>query len=72
MVSPDYYRRLRWRFFRMHFQFIYASDRRAPYDYAMLVTGPAPIEAWARHPQRTLAAFSETAAFDEERILAGA
>ena len=36
-----------------------ANDRRAPYDYFMLVCGPVPVAAWARDPQRAvLAAFA--------------
>jgi hypothetical protein len=48
MVSAEHYRRLRRNFFRMHFQYINASDRRALYDYILLVGGPATIPEWAR------------------------
>jgi len=40
VVSPEYYRRLRLSFFRLHYQFIMSGDRRAPYDYLMLGCGP--------------------------------
>ncbi len=63
MVSPEHYRSLRSSFFRLHFQFIISGDRRAPYDYLMLVTGPAAIEAWARHPGAVAAAFAPDGTF---------
>src|SRR5262249_18697856 len=37
MIDPVFYDRLRWNFFRIHYQFIMANDRRAPYDYFMVV-----------------------------------
>ena len=46
LVSPEFYARLRWNFFRMHYQFIMANDRRALYDYFMLVCGPVPLSCW--------------------------
>lgn len=47
-LAPEFYNRLRWNLFRMHFQFIMANDRRAPYDYIMLVCGPARVRDWAQ------------------------
>ena len=41
MLAPEFYNRLRWNLFRMHYQFIMANDTRAPYEYMMLVAGPA-------------------------------
>ena len=41
------YLRFRVNFFRMHFQFIMANDRRAAYDYFMMLCGPAPLTTWA-------------------------
>jgi len=49
MVSPDYYRQLRWNFFRMHFQYIMAGDRPTAHDYILLVGGPMALADWARH-----------------------
>lgn len=43
MLAPDFYKRSRWNFFRMHFQYIMANDRRASYDYFMLVCGHVPF-----------------------------
>ena len=40
MLERKTYRRIRLRFFRMHCQFISGNDKRALYDYFMLVCGP--------------------------------
>ncbi len=66
MVSPEYYRRFRRSFFRLHYQFIMTGDRRAPYDYLMLVAGPVAIADWARRSGKLLAAFSEEGGFEGE------
>jgi len=63
VVSPEYYRRLRLSFFRLHYQFIMSGDRRAPYDYLMLVAGPVAIAEWARQPNQMAAAFAEDGTF---------
>src|SRR4030095_7614195 len=43
MLAPEFYNKLRWNLFRMHYQFIMANDLRAPYEYTMLVCGPLPV-----------------------------
>jgi hypothetical protein len=67
MLSYDFYRRLRLNFFRLHYQFIMATDQRAPYDYFMLVAGPVPVVAWAKDPQGTLARFATDGSLAEDR-----
>ena len=47
MLSSKTIRWLRWNQLRMHFQFIMGNERRAPYDYFMLVCGPTAVAAWA-------------------------
>jgi pimeloyl-ACP methyl ester carboxylesterase len=50
MISPAEYRRLRWSFFRMHFQYIMSGDRQTAHDYVLLVGGPMALADWAnRH-----------------------
>ena len=50
MLSVEFYgTRLRYSFFRLHYQLIMANDRRAPYDYFMLVCGPIPVVTWAKN-----------------------
>jgi hypothetical protein len=48
MLAPEFYGKVSWNLFRMHYQFIMANDMRAPYEYMMLVCGPVPVEQWAR------------------------
>lgn len=57
MVSPAYYQRLRWNFFRMHFQYINAGDRPTAHDYMLLIAGPAALADWARHHEQLTLAF---------------
>jgi hypothetical protein len=63
MVSPEFYGRLRWNLFRMHYQFIMANDRRAAYDYFMLVCGPIAVEEWTRPGQQIVDAFAPDATY---------
>jgi hypothetical protein len=44
MLEHAVYREMRLRFFRLHCQFISGNDRRAAYDYFMLVCGPCSAE----------------------------
>ena len=48
MLDPAYYRRIKRNFFRLHRQFVSGNDRRATYDYFMLVCGPVPVECQVR------------------------
>jgi hypothetical protein len=50
----------------MHYQFIMANDRRAPYDYFMLTCGPLPVADWAKEGREVLAKFSPDASFATE------
>jgi hypothetical protein len=63
LVTAESYSRLQWNLFRMHYQFIMANDRRAAYDYFMLVCGPVPVADWAMRSREVLAGFSECAAY---------
>jgi hypothetical protein len=60
MLSPEAYRRIRWKFFRVHFQYLMASDRPCPYDYILLVGGPVAIADWAeKHHELTLSFITD-------------
>jgi hypothetical protein len=48
MLDPVAYRRIRRNFFRVHCQFVSGNDRRAAYDYFMLVCGPLFVERQVR------------------------
>ena len=39
-LSPERWRTLRWKFFRLHFQYICAFDRPKDYDYFQITAGP--------------------------------
>lgn len=39
-LSPERWRRLRWRWFTLHFQYMGAFDRPADYDYFRITAGP--------------------------------
>jgi len=66
MLSPEYYRSLRLDLFRLHFQFLKASDRRAPFDYLMLVAGPLAVADWARDHAALVGQFAEDGTFTGE------
>jgi hypothetical protein len=68
MLSPQFFRWLRFHFFRLHYQFIMANDRRARYDYFMLLTGPIPVTTWARHDYEAMSAFENDATLTKDRL----
>ena len=39
-LSPERWKELRWRFFRLHFQYLCAFDRVGDYDYFRITAGP--------------------------------
>ena len=43
MLEPETYRRIRFRFMRMHHQFVMANERRNAYDFYMMGCGPLPF-----------------------------
>ena len=44
-LSPERWRALRWRFFRLHFQYLCAFDRPGDYDYFRITAGPLTLAA---------------------------
>jgi len=42
-LSPARWKELRWRFFRLHFQYLCAFDRPRDYDYFRITAGPVPL-----------------------------
>lgn len=55
IVRSDHYNRFRWKFFRVHFQFVMANERPHPYDFFMIVCGPVPLRERMTQPAATLA-----------------
>jgi hypothetical protein len=45
IINPDHYNVFRWKFFRVHFQFVMANERPHAYDFFMIVCGPIPLTA---------------------------
>ncbi|HKS20434.1 MAG TPA: hypothetical protein VJS63_14625 [Bradyrhizobium sp.] len=43
LVRPEHYKKFRWKFFRMHFQFVMANEQPNAYDFFMIVCGPVPL-----------------------------
>ena len=39
-LSPARWKALRWRFFRLHFQYLCAFDQPKDYDYFQITAGP--------------------------------
>lgn len=42
-LSPERWKELRWRFFRLHFQYLCAFDRPKDYDYFKITAGPTTL-----------------------------
>ncbi|MDD9716414.1 hypothetical protein PVW48_06640 [Dinoroseobacter sp. PD6] len=39
-LAPETWAKLRWRFYRLHFQYLHAFDRPGDYDYFQITAGP--------------------------------
>jgi hypothetical protein len=44
-LSPERWKALRWKFFRLHFQYLCAFDRPRDYDYFQITAGPLTLAA---------------------------
>lgn len=55
IIRPEHYNRFRWKFFRVHFQFVMANERPHAYDFFMIVCGPVPLRERVAQPAATLA-----------------
>lgn len=51
VIAPEHYAAFRRDFFRVHFQFVMANERKAAYDYFDMMCGPGPIAAAAASAQ---------------------
>ena len=58
-LEPSVYRHIRFRFYRLHCQFISGNDKRAPYDYFMLVCGPVSARDQTLAPDGALSRIGE-------------
>ena len=55
IITPEHYGLFRWKFFRVHFQFVMANERPHAYDFFMIVCGPIPLDARMAVPDAALA-----------------
>src|SRR3977135_3844424 len=44
IIKPEHYNRFRWKFFRVHFQFVMANERPHACDFFMIVGCPGPLK----------------------------
>jgi pimeloyl-ACP methyl ester carboxylesterase len=65
IVKPEHYDVFRWKFFRLHFQFVMANERPHAYDFFMIVCGPIPLRERMACPEATLAIATGDAAARE-------
>ena len=54
IIKPENYNLFRWKFFRVHFQFVMANERPHAYDFFMIVCGPIPLSERMAHPEPAL------------------
>src|SRR3989442_14070356 len=50
MLMPESFARARRSVLRLHYRSVMANDRRAPYDYFLMVCGPVPFSDWTLSP----------------------
>ena len=62
-LSPESYRRHKMNHMRLHYQFVMANERRAIYDYFMLICGPAPFVFLSDIPRGALDVFGPDGAY---------
>jgi len=55
IFRPEHYDLFRWKFFRVHFQFVMANERPHAYDFFMIVCGPIGLRQRMARPQAALA-----------------
>ncbi len=65
IIKPENYNVFRWKFFRVHFQFVMANERPHAYDFFMIVCGPIPLRERAAFPEDALAAVTGASAARE-------
>lgn len=63
MIAPEIFAKVRFNYWRMHYQYIMSNDRRAAYDYYMFICGPAPFMDWAAQDGSACDAFAPDASY---------
>jgi len=65
IIKREHYYLFRWKFFRVHFQFVMANERPHAYDFFMIVCGPIPLTERMARPEAALAIATGDAAARE-------
>ena len=65
IIKPEHYNLFRWKFFRVHFQFVMANERPHAYDFFMIVCGPILLIERMARPEAALAVATGDAAARE-------
>jgi hypothetical protein len=65
IIKAEHYNVFRWKFFRVHFQFVMANERPHAYDFFMIVCGPIPLTERMAYPEAALAVATGDAAARE-------
>ncbi|MDB9838581.1 hypothetical protein OAC40_00465 [bacterium] len=60
-LAPETWKALRWRFFRLHFQYLCAFDRPKDYDYFQITAGPMTLADRYRERQPSKSRIDVTA-----------
>ncbi|QWG22221.1 hypothetical protein KMZ93_19910 [Bradyrhizobium sediminis] len=66
IIKPEHYKAFRWKFFRVHFQFVMANEQPHAYDFFMIVCGPIPLRERMALPEAALAVATGDAAAREQ------
>ena len=65
MLSEKTRHRLRFSYMRLHYQFVMANERRTPYDYFMLMCGPAPFRRTVTAPDGLAGLYGDDGSYDD-------
>jgi len=71
MLSAPTLRRLRFSYMRLHYQFVMANERRAAYDYFMLMCGPATFRRTVTQPNGPADLYGADGAYSAAALPAG-
>jgi hypothetical protein len=66
MILPENYNWFRWKFFRVHFQFVMANEVPHAYEFFMIVCGPVPLHERIACPEAALAIATGDASAKEK------
>jgi hypothetical protein len=65
MVDTPTWKRIRFRFLRMHLQGFLANERRTPYDYFMMTCGPIPFAKTILAPAGPMSFIAQDGSYSE-------